>query len=53
MSPSVPLNGPSVFDPVEFSIEDAVLNSWVEDAGIYLQLDISEPPPGDPNDGGD
>jgi hypothetical protein len=32
-------------EPVEFSVEDAVLNTWVEDTGLYLRLDPHEPPP--------
>ena len=40
-------------DPVEFSLEDAVLNTWVEDTSLYLRLDEDEltpreAPPPDP-----
>jgi hypothetical protein len=26
-------------EPVEFSFEDALLNTWVEDGSVYLKLD--------------
>jgi hypothetical protein len=39
-------------DPVEFSIDDAILNAWEEEPGEYLRLDPpdsepDEPPPPD------
>ena len=43
---------PAAPDPVEFSVEDAILNNWVEETGDYLRLDSpdvvpAEPPPAD------
>jgi hypothetical protein len=32
-------------EPVEFSVEDAILNTWVEESGDYLRLDPADPPP--------
>jgi hypothetical protein len=29
-------------DPVEFSVDDAIVNTWSEESGDYLRL---EPPP--------
>jgi hypothetical protein len=29
-------------EPVEFSVEDAMLNTWLEDNGQYLRLDPTE-----------
>jgi hypothetical protein len=29
-------------EPIEFSMEDAILNTWVEDSGNYLRLDPEE-----------
>ena len=38
-------------DPVEFSVEDAMLNTWVEDTGDYLQIDAPAlAPPVEPPD---
>lgn len=34
-------------EPVEFSVEDAILNTWVEDTSPYLQLDPTERKIGD------
>jgi hypothetical protein len=31
-----PVAGP---EPVEFSVEDAMLNTWVDDSSVYLNLD--------------
>ena len=36
------LNSPPPAEPIEFSMEDAVLNTWVEDSGNYLRLDPEE-----------
>ena len=40
-------------EPAEFSIEDAMLNTWEEDSGDYLRLDPetvpAEPPPAEPS----
>ena len=39
------------FEPVEFSFEDALLNTWVDDNSVYLRLDEetnpAEAPPQD------
>lgn len=34
-------------DPVELSLEDVMLSTWLEDSGDYLRLDMPEldPPP--------
>lgn len=32
-------------DPVELSLEDVMLNTWLEDTGDYLRLDAPERPP--------
>ena len=34
-----------VGDPVEFSVEDAMLNAWVEDTGVYLSLETDDSGP--------
>jgi len=51
MPPSFGYGAPPGPDPVEFTFEDAVLNTWVDDASDYLQLDdeitLSEAPPQD------
>lgn len=39
MPPSTPT---APRDPVEFSVEDAMLNTWVEDTDVYLTLDPKE-----------
>lgn len=38
-SPTTP-----VPEPVEFSIEDALLNTWEDEGGDYLRLDTSQRP---------
>jgi hypothetical protein len=30
-------------EPVEFSIEDALLNTWVDENTVYLRLETDEP----------
>ncbi len=51
MPASKGFSAPSVPDPVEFSVEDAMRNTWVEDTSVYLRLDADEvvpleaPPP--------
>ena len=44
---------PQTTEPAEFSVEDAILNTWEEDPGEYLRLDSTdppaEPPPPDPS----
>ena len=42
MPATIRLNSPHNPEPVEFSVEDAVLNNWVEDTGLYLRLDTNE-----------
>ena len=39
-----------VSDPVELSLEDVMLNTWLEDTGEYLRLDMPELPPLAPAD---
>lgn len=34
-----PMRTMPVPEPVEFSVEDVMLNTWIEDQGDYLQLD--------------
>ena len=41
---------PAPPEPVEFSIEDAILNTWVEESGEYLQLETSDQQPPEPPD---
>jgi hypothetical protein len=43
MPPSFGYDAPPGPDPVEFTFEDAVLNTWAEDSGYYLQLDEFSP----------
>ncbi|MGH9346164.1 MAG: hypothetical protein ACRD26_02750 [Vicinamibacterales bacterium] len=45
MPPSIGYSLPA--DPVEFSVEDAMLNTWVEDTSVYLRLDSSDVAPSD------
>jgi hypothetical protein len=51
MPPSFGYGAPPGPDPVEFTFEDVVLNTWTDDSGDYLQLDAGditpreEPPP--------
>lgn len=35
-------NTPPGREPVEFSIEDALLNTWVDESAVYLRLDTDE-----------
>lgn len=39
MPPMTPLSTAPLQDPIEFSVEDAMLNTWVEDTSVYLRLD--------------
>lgn len=41
-SERVRLNATPAREPVEFSVEDAMLNTWVEDNGLYLRLESTE-----------
>jgi hypothetical protein len=38
---------PQISEPVELSLEDVVLDTWLEDTGEYLRIDAPEltPPP--------
>jgi hypothetical protein len=52
MPPSFGYGAPPGPDPVEFTFEDVVLNTWADDSGDYLQLDaedvtLREVPPSD------
>jgi hypothetical protein len=42
MPPSIDDTTPVNADSVEFSIEDALLNAWVDDTSDYLRLDTDE-----------
>lgn len=42
MPSTLTLNTAPVPEPVEFSVEDAVMNTWIEDTGLYLRLDTNE-----------
>ena len=35
-------------EPVEFSVEDALLNTWEDEGGVYLRLDPPQRPPVEP-----
>jgi hypothetical protein len=37
-------------DPVELSLEDVMLDTWLEDTGEYLRLDMPERAPRVPAD---
>jgi hypothetical protein len=39
MAPSPAYSAPRGSEPVEFSYEDALLNTWVDEGSVYLQLD--------------
>jgi hypothetical protein len=39
-----------ISDAVELSIEDIMLDTWLEDSGDYLRLDAPERPPRAPVD---
>jgi hypothetical protein len=41
----MPSRTPPMIDPVELSLEDAVLDTWLEDTGEYLRIDTPELPP--------
>jgi hypothetical protein len=51
MPPSFGYDAPPGQEPVEFTYEDALLNTWTDEAGVYLRLDADElspreaPPP--------
>jgi hypothetical protein len=42
MPPAIDMTRMQSADPVEFSVEDAMLNTWVEDSSVYLRLDIGD-----------
>jgi hypothetical protein len=42
MPPSIDYNTPPGREPVEFSIEDALLNTWVDEASVYLRLETDQ-----------
>ena len=42
MPPTAHVTGMQSAEPVEFSVEDAMLNTWIEDSGVYLRLDIGD-----------
>lgn len=42
MPPSIEYRTTPGSEPVEFSIEDALLNTWVDDSSVYLKLDTDE-----------
>lgn len=42
MPPSIGYGNPGSTDPVEFSFEDAILNTWVEDTDVYLHLETDD-----------
>lgn len=42
MPPSIDYKTPPGSEPVEFSIEDALLNTWVDESSVYLRLDTEE-----------
>ena len=39
---------PPTTEPAEFSIDDAILNTWEEEPGEYLRLDPPDGPPAEP-----
>lgn len=43
MPPSSRYSAPPGPEPVEFSFEDALLNTWVDESAVYLRLDGHEP----------
>jgi hypothetical protein len=51
MPPSFGYGAPPGPDPVEFTFEDVLLNTWIDDSGDYLQLEadnlnpLEAPPP--------
>ena len=47
----MPSRGPSPMpEPVELSLEDLVLDTWLEDTGEYLRIDAPERMPLAPSD---
>jgi hypothetical protein len=38
----MPPRTPPIPEPVELSLEDLVLDTWLEDTGEYLQIDAPE-----------
>lgn len=52
MPPSFGYGAPPGPEPVEFSFEDALLNTWLDDSSVYLQLDadVVTPPEAPPPD---
>jgi hypothetical protein len=47
----MPSRGPSpIPEPVELSLEDMVLDTWLEDTGEYLRIDAPELTPLAPPD---
>ena len=47
MPPSSRYVAPPGPEPVEFSFEDALLNTWIDEGALYLRLDGREPADGD------
>ena len=39
---------PLLPEPVEFSVEEAMLDAWEEDSGVYLRLDARTTIPAEP-----
>jgi hypothetical protein len=42
MPPSIDYKNSPGGEPVEFSIEDALLNTWVDEASVYLRLETDQ-----------
>jgi hypothetical protein len=42
MPPSFGYDAPPGPEPVEFTVEDALLNTWIDDPSDYLQLDAED-----------
>lgn len=49
MPPTIDYRTPPGSEPVEFSIEDALLNTWVDDNTVYLRLETDEEDEADPS----
>jgi hypothetical protein len=47
---TLPRSTTSITDPVELSLDDVTLNTWLEDTGEYLRLDVPERTPPAPID---
>jgi hypothetical protein len=45
MPPSFGYGAPPGPDPIEFTFEDVVLNTWADDSSDYLQLDADDVSP--------